>query len=482
MHTIDLIIIVFYLIGIFSIGYLLKGYVNSFDDFMIANSKIGVALGVASMAGTELGLITVMYNAEKGWSGQFASFHIGLIAFLVTLAIGLSGFVISKLRDLNVKSIPEFYNLRYGKDIRVVGAIFLILAGVLNMGVFLITGAKFLKAVLGDLGVELNLIMIGLLVLVLFYTMMGGMLSVIITDYIQFVVLSIGLFVATFISIYEIGWVKIFHTFKQESAFNPILNSDFGYDYIVWMVIIGFGSSVIWPTATTRALAMKDSDSVKKQYMWSSISFLIRFIIPSFLGICAFIYFSEKGLDSSMDSLEAMPTFLVEILPVGILGLVVAGMLSAFMSTNDSYLLCWSTIITNDIISPLVKEKLSSSKKIFISQIIIILLGAYIFYWGLNYTGEEDIWDYLAITGSVYFSGAISLVVFGLYSNIVNKYGAYCSLLCGLIALLGLSPIKSFFNISVSSEMLSLIGLFSAVVMIFLGSFYGQILFEDNDK
>ena len=124
MHTIDLIIIVFYLIGIFSIGYLLRGYVNSFDDFMIANSKIGVALGVASMAGTELGLITVMYNAEKGWSGQFASFHIGLIAFLVTLAIGLSGFVISKLRDLNVKSIPEFYNLRYGKDIRVVGAIF----------------------------------------------------------------------------------------------------------------------------------------------------------------------------------------------------------------------------------------------------------------------------------------------------------------------------------------------------------------------
>ena len=482
MNTIDLIIVAIYLTGIFAVGYYLKSYVNSFNDFMIANSKMGVALGVASMAGTELGLITVMYNAEKGWTGQFASFHIGLIAFLVTLAIGLSGFVISKLRDLNVKSIPEFYNIRYGKDIRVIGAIFLILAGVLNMGVFLITGAKFLKAVLGSHGVELNLIMTGLLILVLFYTMMGGMLSVIITDYIQFVILSIGLFIATFISIYKIGWVKIFHTFEQESAFNPILNSDFGYDYIVWMVIIGFGSAVIWPTATTRALAMKDSDSVKKQYMWSSVSFLIRFIIPSFLGICAFIYFSEKGIDGSMDSLEAMPKFLVEILPVGILGLVVAGMLSAFMSTNDSYLLCWSTIITNDIISPLAKQKLSSSKKIFISQIIIILLGAYIFYWGLNYTGEEDIWDYLAITGSVYFSGAISLVVFGLYSNIVNKYGAYCSLLCGLIALLGLSPIKSFFNISVSSEMLSLIGLFSAVVMIFLGSFYGQILFEDNDK
>ena len=81
MHTIDLIIVAIYLTSIFAVGYFLRGYVNSFNDFMIANSKMGVALGVASMAGTELGLITVMYNAEKGWTGQFASFHIGLLLF-----------------------------------------------------------------------------------------------------------------------------------------------------------------------------------------------------------------------------------------------------------------------------------------------------------------------------------------------------------------------------------------------------------------
>ena len=119
MHTIDLIIVAIYLTSIFAVGYFLRGYVNSFNDFMIANSKMGVALGVASMAGTELGLITVMYNAQKGVSGLFAAFHIGLIAFVVTLAIGLSGFVIVKLRDLKVKSIPEFYKIRYGKDIRI---------------------------------------------------------------------------------------------------------------------------------------------------------------------------------------------------------------------------------------------------------------------------------------------------------------------------------------------------------------------------
>ena len=145
MHTIDLIIITVYLIGIFSVGYYLKGYVNNFNDFMIANSKMGVALGVASMAGTELGLITVMYNAQKGVSGLFAAFHIGLIAFIVTLAVGLSGFVIVKLRELKVKSIPEFYEIRYSKNVRVWGALFLVFGGILNMGLFLKVGGLFLQ-------------------------------------------------------------------------------------------------------------------------------------------------------------------------------------------------------------------------------------------------------------------------------------------------------------------------------------------------
>ena len=78
---------------------------------------------------------------------------------------------------------------------------------------------------------------------------------------------------------------------------------------------------------------------------------------------------------------------------------MVAAMLAAFMSTHDSYLLCWSTIITNDIIDPLTGGKLSSKQKIKISRIIIIILGLYILYWGLVYDGLDSIWSYLGITG-----------------------------------------------------------------------------------
>ena len=67
--------------------------------------------------------------------------------------------------------------------------------------------------------------------------------------------------------------------------------------------------------------------------------------------------------------LRAMPTLIKEVLPVGILGLVVAGMLAAFMSTHDSYLLCWSTIIINDIISPLSKKNLIQIKKYIFQEL-----------------------------------------------------------------------------------------------------------------
>ena len=88
------------------------------------------------------------------------------------------------------------------------------------------------------------------------------------------------------------------------------------------------------------------------------------------------------------------------------------------------------------------QTKINSSKKIFFQNYYYVL-GIY-FLLGIFYTGEEDIWDYLAITGSVYFSGAISLVVFGYIQNL-NKYGAY-GFIAGVNSFRTIS-FKSFFNI-----------------------------------
>ena len=66
----------------------------------------------------------------------------------------------------------------------------------------------------------------------------------------------------------------------------------------------------------------------------------------------------------------------------------------------------------------------------------------------------------------------------GLYSNRVNKYGAYCSLFCGLVSLLGLGPIKDYLGLDISASMIGLITLAASVFVMYFGSFYGQVLVD----
>ena len=486
MSYIDIIIIALYLSIIFLIGILSRKYVSCFSDFMIANRSVSLPLGVVTMLGTELGLITVMYNAQTGINGLFSSFHIGFAAFIVTLFIGLTGFVVVRLRKMKVKSIPEYYNIRFGPKTRILGAILLCLGGILNMGLFLKVGAIFIQTIFG-LNNDDNLlviIMFILIVLVLIYTISGGMISVIVTDYIQFVILSIGFIFCIFFSIKTLGWNSLFtdleklvgkgDNYQIQKIYNPL--SSMGGFYISWQVVLGFVSAVIWPTSITRVLSIKSSDLVKKQYIWSSFSFLIRFLIPCFLGICAFIYFDGN---TNNQTLSLMPKYLNEILPVGVLGIVVAGMLAAFMSTHDSYLLCWSTIITNDIIEPLSKKELTSDFKIYITRFIIIILGVYIFYWGMFYEGSDAIWDYLGITGAIYFTGAISVVVLGLYWDKASSTGAILSLLAGLSSIVGLEPIRNYLGININNP--AIIGL-STLCFSFLLMIVGSLLYPDKQR
>ena len=479
MTIFDYFIVLTYIVSVFYLGLKYRDRSSDFSNFMIAGRKVGLSLGVATMLGTELGLITVMYNAQTGFNDFFAAFHIGLFALVVTMFIGITGIVVVKLRELRVKSIPEYYEIRFGKNVRILGAILLVIGGILNMGLFLKVGAIFVQGVLSaTYGISwleesesiLAIIMTILLVMVLLYTILGGMISVIITDYIQFVVLSIGLILSVLFSIHNLGWFNIFDQLEilvsnPKSIYDPFQSR--GGFYVSWQLVLGFVSAIIWPTAITRALSLKSPETVKKQYLWSSVSFLIRFMLPCFLGICAYIHYNGKVIGG--ETLMMMPMYLVEILPVGVLGVMVAAMLAAFMSTHDSYLLCWSTIITNDIIDPITGGELSSKQKINISRIIIIILGLYILYWGLVYDGLDSIWTYLGITGAVYFTGAIAVILFGLYWEKASSVGALAALLGGLSALLGLEPIRKSISMfsTFQPEQIGLMTLaFSMILMI----------------
>jgi len=109
------------------------------------------------------------------------------------VVVGQTGFVIDHIRRLRVLTVTEFFERRYSRGVRVLAASLLLIAGLLNMGVFLKLGAVFLVHATIIPPSYLNLTMTVLVIVVLVYTVLGGMVSVVITDYIQFLVLSIAL-------------------------------------------------------------------------------------------------------------------------------------------------------------------------------------------------------------------------------------------------------------------------------------------------
>jgi len=483
--TLDWAIVVAYLAGSVAIGLYANRFIANMADYVVAGRALRPCLAIATMVGSELGLVTVMYSAQKGFTGGFAALHIGLVAGVVTLAVGLSGFIVVPLRRLGVMTIPEFYERRFGRGVRVLGGAILALAGILNMGLFLKAGSVFLTGLTGlTAPFELKLVMSVLLGLVLVYTILGGMVSVVITDYVQFVVLAFGMLLACAFAVGRLGWEPIFDTvasLKGEAGFDPFHGGGFGVDYVLWMVILGLISCAVWQTAVMRACAADSTRTVRRLYVWSSIGFMVRFMLPNFLGICALVYLArhpaarevflpETGGAESEVTLAAMPVFLSQILPAGLIGLVGAGMLAAFMSTHDSYLLCWSSVLTQDVVAPLARERLSSRARIWLTRGFITLIGIFLLVWSLWYPLGQDLWDYMAVTGAVYFSGALALLTFGLYWRRASRTGAYLGLLAGFGALLGLTPVRQALRLRLSSEQVGLGTVGLCILLVVVGS------------
>lgn len=451
-------ILVVYLVGTVVFGLMARKYIANMDDYVVAGRGIRTALGIATLTGTELGLVTVMYAAQKGFNGGFAAFHIGLASGIVAFFIGLSGFILGPLRRHNALTIPDFYRKRFGRKTQILGGLMLAFGGILNMSLFLKAGAMFLQAVMGlESERALVTLMLILVAAELLYTIVGGMVSVVLTDYLQFVVLAFGMVLGTLLAINQVGWSNTFASIaeiKGEAGFNPMIaESGFGVDYVLWMVFLGIVNCALWPTSVARALASENVAVVKKQFMWASISYAIRMIIPYFWGICAFVFimkapalkeafFPAAPNAPAMDSLYGMPVFFSSTLPTGLIGLITAAMIAAMMSTDSGYFLCWSSVLTNDVVVPLAGDHLSQRARIWITRGFIFCIGATIFVMSYLYPLKQDLWDFLTVSGAIYFSGAFAVLVGGLYWKRASSTGAVAAMVTGGFAVFGLEAVQ----------------------------------------
>src|SRR5512141_3218287 len=110
MHlaTIDWIIILVYLVGCMSAGIYMRRYIRGVDDFAVAGRTMDLNLGIASLAATELGLVTV------GYTNGFAGATVGVLMAAAMYLVGRTGFIIGPLRRAGVMTIPELFQKRFG--------------------------------------------------------------------------------------------------------------------------------------------------------------------------------------------------------------------------------------------------------------------------------------------------------------------------------------------------------------------------------
>src|SRR5215510_10068411 len=232
-------------------GLMVRKYVGGVEDFLVAGREMDVHLGIASLAATEFGIVTCMYTAEAGYRFGFAGAVPGILMALSMFVVGATGFCIKPLREAGVMTLPELFEKRFGPRVRRASGVVIVLGGLLNMGVFLRTGGEFLMTATGlaasagaDVAAQswasahrLEIWMTALLLMVAVYTVLGGMLSVLVTDFLQFVVMSVGLVAVTVLVLWRLGFTTLAETVDRHygaAGFNPLANPDMGWPYVIF--------------------------------------------------------------------------------------------------------------------------------------------------------------------------------------------------------------------------------------------------------
>ena len=481
LSYIDIGIIVIYLVLIFYSGSIMKKYVGGIGDYLVADRSMGFNLGLLSLMCTEIGMITYVYYAEMGFKAGFSALIVAFPTSIAFYIVGRTGFIIKPLLEMKIMTIPEFFSRKFNSGIRLYIGVLMAIGGILNFGVFPGVEANFINIVTGIPKEYVLLTMVIMLTVVLLYTLMGGMVSVILTNYLQYALLSIGMIFITVYGIIKIGWTNIVDAVSSnigEKGINPFLpsatESEFGIGFIIWQILFWISIIVSWQAISMRLFSSKDIKTGKKIYVWSSLMFLSRAILPVFWGIMALAY-----LGSSIDSLEALPLLIIKLIPKGVLGLLLAALLAASMSTYSSYLLSWSSVVSQDLIGSIIKlitgKELSSKRQLLISRFTMAAVMIFIIWWSLFHKIEGYLYFYLNMTGMLFIPGTLVCLTFGIYWHKTRSTGAFLAITMGAIPPISYLLLSEEMKTAYASEM-GWGGFLLALIGMVIGNFLHDIL------
>lgn len=415
-----LLVIYFLVLGFICVRDLFK--VKNFDDYVVAGRRQSAPFVFMSLMATVLGASATIGIAARAESIGFAAFWwlgVGAIGFWFQAA-----FLSKPIHDLDVRTLPELAEKTVGKVGRKLVALIIAVSWIGIIAAQFAAVAGFIGLVLGHDAGTLSVVITAAIVIV--YTLLGGQLSVVRTDALQFGILTLG-FVAA--AVYLLGGFSGAESAAADFDFS-LLNEKFGAADLAMMLFTVGGAYFLGPDVISRNLVAKDAGAARKAVVVGGFVILAFSVIIVLLGMWAAQYAPDvaAGVNGSGKT-NALFRLASGVLPLPLAALLSVGLLSALLSSADTCLINSAAIFGSDILN---------TRRIAVVRIIVVVIGLIAMVLAL---GGKDIIGLLTMAYSVYTPGIVAPLAVAVIAHkkfSINKPLWYAGVCVG--GLFGLVP------------------------------------------
>jgi Na+/proline symporter len=377
---------------------------------------------VATIFVSSVGGGTTFGIAEKAFSGDISYSYGLLLALPIDILIAI--YVVPQIiKHYGAETVGDIMVKYYGKSGRFIAGITAVIVSVGFVGAQISVSGYIFQYILKINYIEGVILSYGIVII---YTTIGGLQSIMFTNLLQFFAMIIAIPIITIYGLNKIGISNFIAQIPSEKIYlfhDNNLASDLFLNTIT--VMLGFYVMNLYPNFIQRTLINVDPKATSKAIYLKSVIYAIFLIFITLNGLIAY------NLYPSYPSNLALPYLIDQIIPTGLQGVVIVGLLAAVMSTADSDLNITSITLVKDLLNPIFKIK-NQQKLLLIARIANVIIGSFAIIIALRFNNVIDL--VVFITG---FWGPIIVVplIFAFFNIIISPK---------MMILSGLSGIGSF--------------------------------------
>lgn len=438
--TIDLTIIVAYLLAVVAFGLWVGRRTRDATDYLLGGRSLPWWAVLGSIVATETSTVTFLSVPGLAFAANGGDLRFLQLAFGYVLGRAIVVLVILPLYfRRHLFTSYQVLDQRFGGATKSTASVLFLVTRNLADGMRLFLTAIVLEKVI-DLPLPICIILIGAATIV--YTVFGGMRSVVWNDCVQLIVYMAGAVLALSVVVSRMpdGWSQVSAFAAETDKFRVFdFSFDFTQPYTFWAGIIGgmfltMGTHGTDQMIVQRYLSARSQRDASVALLLSGVAVAAQFLLFLLLGVALAAFYHFVVPDATFEKTdEVFATFIVQEMPIGIVGITLAAAFAAAMSTLSSSLNSSAASAVNDLYLPTQKEELSPQRLVRLSRILTVVFGIVQIGVGIAADDFADnvVGDVLAIAG---FTTGIILGVFflGIFTQRVSQRAALFGLVGGI--------------------------------------------------